>query len=152
MRQTMGLNSHPSSNPDFDAKREHEIWYLAHPLADDESYTFAQNMEHVVKLMRIFYEEGWYVVAPYHTICLALDDDNAEWRRIGLEVDCNVVRKLGKLILTGHKLSSGMRNEFLSCMETPGGVVHNFIGFTDDQLRTILRELKNVRRAVSASV
>lgn len=135
---------HPSSNPNFDAKREHEIWYLAHPLAPDDRFTFQQNMDHVVKLMRICYEEGWYVIAPYHTICLALDDDNEEWRRIGLEVDCNVVKKFGRILLTGHRCSSGMCHERDTCLDFQyGGLVYNFVGYNDVEFRHALRALKN---------
>jgi hypothetical protein len=135
---------HPSSDPRFDAKREHTIWYMSHPLAGDDKYTFEQNMEHVVHTMRIFYEEGWMVVAPYHTICLALWDDNPEWRRLGLECDCNIARTLGFMVMTGHKISSGMKNEAEAAMRCKtGGVIHNFVGYNDEELRIALRALKN---------
>lgn len=134
---------HPSSDPHFDAKREHEVWYLGHPLAGDAQYTFQQNMDHVIHMMRICYEEGFIVVAPYHTICLALDDDNSEWRRIGLECDCNVVRKLGRVILCGHKLSSGMGHELASCASVANGVVHVLVGHNDEEFRATLRFIKN---------
>ena len=135
---------HPSSDSRFDAKREHVIYYLSHPLAPDDEYTFQQNMDHVVHLIRLFYEEGWHVIAPYHTICLALPDDNIEYRITGLEVDCNVCRKIGNVILTGHKFSSGMRHEFEQAMTCrSGGIIHNFIGYNDDELRVALRYLRN---------
>lgn len=142
MSTDRGLN--PSSNPRFDAKREHTVYYLSHPLAPDDRFTFEQNMDHVIHLVRLFFEEGYMVIAPYHTICLALDDANDEWRRLGLECDCNVARKLGNMMLTGHKLSSGMNNEFeqAMCCKT-GGIIHNFIGYNDDELREALRFLKN---------
>jgi hypothetical protein len=135
---------HPSSDPRFDAKREHTVWYLSHPLAGDDKYTFEQNMEHVIHVMRICYEEGWMVIAPYHTICLALEDDNPEWRRMGLECDCNVAQKLGFMLMTGHKISSGMGHEAEASMRCKtGGIVHNFVGYNDEELRIALRALKN---------
>jgi hypothetical protein len=137
-----GMN--PSSNPSFDAKREHTIYYMSHPLAPDERFTFDENMAHVVHLMRIFYEEGWMVIAPYHTICLALPDSNDEFRRLGLECDCNMTRMMGNMVMTGHKISSGMRNEMEQAMACKrGGIIHNFVGYNDDELRAALRFLRN---------
>ncbi len=134
----------PSSDPSFSAKREHIVYYLSHPLAPDERYTFQQNMDHVIHLIKLFYAEDMYVIAPYHTICLALDDDNPVHRVIGLEVDCNVCRTLGNVMLTGHTFSSGMKHEATEAMRCKtGGMIHNFIGYNDDELRTALRYLKN---------
>jgi hypothetical protein len=129
-------------NPDFDAKREVPVWYLSHPLAPDERFTFQQNMDHIVHIMRICYEEGYRVVAPYHTICLALDDREEKWQIIGLECDCWVVRKLGYVLCVGHKLSSGMQCEVEEAMHVTG-VIANFVGYNDDELRAALRYLKN---------
>src|SRR5947208_2104557 len=98
---------HPLEHPDFDPTRIHKIFYLAHPLAPDDQFTFDENMEHVVWVMRECYDAGIYVVAPYHTISLALDEDSLEHHRIGLEIDCTLIPKLDGLILTGHKRSRG---------------------------------------------
>lgn len=133
---------HPSSDPLFDPKHHRELWYLSHPLAGDNRYTFEQNMDHVVKVMRICFEEGLDVVAPYHTICLALDDDNPEWRRRGLECDCTLARTLGRVLLTGHKLSAGMRHErdaALECIDGPV-FIYNFVGYNDEELRQVIRK------------
>jgi hypothetical protein len=139
--------NNPSSDPLFDRTKEHRVYYLSHPLAADEKYTFQQNMDHVVHLMRLFYEEGMYVIAPYHTICLALPDDNAEYRRIGLEVDCNIARLMGNLILVGHKLSKGMKNELESASEGPDEDkrIYDLIGLTDGELRVTIRAIKEER-------
>lgn len=102
---------HPLDHPDFGKTINEKVWYLAHPLAPDDKFNFQQNMDHVVHMMRLCFDEGFRVVAPYHTICLALDDDNLEHRRIGLESDCYVVKRLGRIIFTGHKMSSGMAQE-----------------------------------------
>lgn len=136
--------SHPSSDPNFNPESEEKVWYLSHPLAPDDKYTFEQNMAHVVHLMRIFYEEGFRVIAPYHTICLALDDDNPEWRRIGLECACYIARSLGYVFLTGHKLSSGMEHEAHAAMKCKtGGTLRSLIGYNDVELRAVLRWIKN---------
>lgn len=133
----MTERQHPLDHPDFDRTRVHAIWYLAHPLAPDEHYTFQQNMDHVVHMMRLCYDLGYYVVAPYHTICLALDDTNLEHRRIGLEVDCNLVRKLDGIILVGHKISSGMQQELLVAREY-GKRVLDFTGRGDYSIEHLL--------------
>jgi hypothetical protein len=137
---------HPSHDPDFDAKRQHIVWYLSHPLAPDDKFTFQQNMDHVIHLMRICYEEGVMVIAPYHTICLALDDDNPRWRRMGLECDCNMARLMGYVLLTGHKLSSGMNHEAQESMACKsGGIIRNLIGYNDEEFRVALRWIKDGR-------
>lgn len=134
---------HPSSDPLFDPNRQRALWYLSHPLASDDKYTFQQNMDHVVHIMRICFEEGLHVVAPYHTICLALDDDNPEWRRRGLECDCTLARILGKVLLTGHKESAGMRHERQAALQSSKQVfVYNFVGYNDEQLRQIIRQTR----------
>jgi hypothetical protein len=130
--------AHPLEHPDFDPTRVHKIFYLGHPLAPDDKYTFEQNMEHVVWVMRECYDAGIYVVAPYHTICLALDDESLEYRRIGLEVDCNVVRKLDGLLLTGHKLSKGMIVERTAATRAHLPVM-DFIGVEDSDLKPALK-------------
>jgi hypothetical protein len=130
--------SHPAELPNFDPTRSHKLFYLAHPLAPDDKYTFEQNMEHVVWVMRECYDAGIYVVAPYHTVSLALAENNLEHRRIGLEVDCNLVRKLDGLILTGHKLSSGMQVERKVAVEAKLQTF-DFIGVEDSDLKPALK-------------
>jgi hypothetical protein len=144
MQKSDFTSRHPSSNPSFDAKREHQVYYLSHPLAPDGDYTFQENMDHVLHLVKLFFDEGWYVIAPYHTICLALDDEKPEDRVKGLECDCNIARLMGNVVLTGHKLSSGMRHERDEAMNCKrGGTIHNFVGYNDEELRVALRFLKN---------
>lgn len=129
---------HPLEHPDFDPTRRHKIFYLAHPLATDDEFTFDDNMEHVVWAVRQCYSAGLYVVAPYHTISLALDENNLEHRRVGLEVDCNIVRKLDGLILTGHKLSSGMMVERKVAMAAKLQIF-DFTGVKDADLKPALK-------------
>lgn len=127
---------HPSSDPLFGTTIDQPVWYLSHPLAPDEHMTFQQNMDDVIRIMRICFEEGVRVIAPYHTICLALDDDNSEWRRIGLETDCYVAQKLGRIILSGHKLSTGMQNECDAAMKCKTGFhLLDIRGLHEDEIR-----------------
>lgn len=116
------------------------IWYLAHPVAPDDRFTYEQNLAHVVHLLRVCYEEGFRVYAPWHTICLGLPDSDPEFRRIGLEVDCELVRLTGHLILCGHRLSSGMQQELNALLAVPGNVYLDGVGLNDDEFRTMLRE------------
>lgn len=107
----MNEYQHPIDNPTFNPNTREKVWYLSHPLAPDERYTFEENMEHVKIMLRMCFDEGFRVIAPYHTICLCLDDNNPEHRKIGLETDCSVAYALGRIILTGHKVSRGMSCE-----------------------------------------
>lgn len=107
----MNPTQHPMDNPKYDGKTREPVWYLSHPLAADEKYTFAENVAHAKKMMRLCFDAGFRVVAPYLTIIEILDDDNIEHRRIGLETDCVVAHALGRIIMTGHKRSRGMLEE-----------------------------------------
>src|SRR5688572_27930392 len=97
-----------SNDPLFNRYSQEPVYYMAHPLAPDDKYTYDENMAHVLEMMEFFYKEcNVRVVAPYHTMCLVLPDREPKWRRVGLEVDLVVVRALNRLILVGHKISSG---------------------------------------------
>lgn len=112
----------------------HPVWYMAHPVAPDDKYTLAQNMDHVVHLTRLFFDEGVYVCTPYHSCIMALDDNNIQHRRMGIEMDFTVLRKLERVICVGHKLSSGMEAE-LNLIKAMNGSWLNLVGFDDYTLR-----------------
>lgn len=109
------------------------VWYLAHPLKPDDHYTVEQNMDHVVKLTRLFFEHNVYVCTPYHTTMLALDDDNIEHRNMGIEADNEVLKLLNRIILVGHRISFGMNAE-MELIIAQGGEVKNFVGLPDEML------------------
>lgn len=107
----MNPTQHPSSHPDFNPQSDEKVWYLSHPLAADDKYDFMTNVAHAKQMMRMCYDAGYRVIAPYLSIIEVLDDNNFEHRRIGLECDCYVAHALGRIIMTGHKRSSGMLHE-----------------------------------------
>lgn len=110
------------------------VWYLAHPIKPDDKYTVQQNLDHVVHLTRLFFECGIYVAAPYHTVMLALDDDNLEHRRMGIEADLVVLAGLKHILLVGHKMSEGMKEEFKLIVDLRGDWM-NLVGYTDQMLK-----------------
>jgi hypothetical protein len=134
------MTEHPVDHPGFSRRRYRKLFYLAHPLATDDDYNFDQNMNHVVKTLRFCYEAGLCVVAPYHTISLALDDNNLDHRRIGLEVDCELVLRLDGIILVGHKLSRGMKEELMTAQDY-SLTVFNLIGKPDRFLVSEIEKL-----------
>jgi hypothetical protein len=141
----MTSDLHPASDPTFGSTILEPVWYMGHPLAPDDRFTFQQNMDHVVHMTRLFYDCGLRVVAPYHTICLALDDTNPEHRRIGLEVDCSVAKALGRIVLCGHKLSTGMKCERAAVRETGYELnILDFIGWKDKDIRSWLDRIRPI--------
>src|SRR5688572_12850205 len=94
-------------HPDFGKTIKMPVWYLSHPLAPDDRFSFNENMNHVLHMMKLCLGEGYRVIAPYHTLCL-IEDETDETRVRGLEIDCSVAADLGYMILCGHKMSSGM--------------------------------------------
>jgi hypothetical protein len=120
------------------------VWYLAHPIKADEKYSTQQNLDHIVHLTKLFYECGIYVVAPYHTVMLALDDNNPEHRRMGMEANHAALIKLGRLLLVGHKFSEGMKGEFeLIAKLRDGGDWMNLVGYSDEMLKGFCHRFNN---------
>lgn len=126
---------HPASDPFFD--RYATVWYLSHPLAPDDRYTFQQNLDHTLHMLRLVLYEGYHAIAPYHTHCLVLDDTNSQHRCLGLETDVGTARALGRIILTGHRISAGMQLELDTCHRRI-----DLIGLNDDAARQVLRDLR----------
>jgi hypothetical protein len=116
-----------------------EIFYLSHPLAPDNRYSFSENMAHVLHIMRICFEEGVAVVAPYYAMCLALDDTNPASREYGLTLDVEMAVLLGNMILVGHKLSSGMKLELNAARLDHEARIFDFVGLNDTELRQALK-------------
>lgn len=131
---------HPFNMPDFGKTMYEPVWYLAHPLTTDDKYTFDQNMAHVLKVARIIIDNGIRVIAPWHTLVLCLDDENPQHRKLGLEIDCHVVEKLGRIICTGHKISTGMAAEMRACANVHGDMA-NWVGVHDTMLQHRCKEL-----------
>lgn len=113
-------------------QEERPVYYLAHPLASDERFSKTANMRHVLKVMEILMRENFMVVAPWHTQALVLDNEKPEDQEFGLTCDCEIVRKLGRIILTGHKVSNGMWRELQALPY--GGHVYNMVGVKDNVL------------------
>lgn len=107
----MNPKQHPMEHPDFNAQSQEPVFYMSHPLQADDKMTFQENVAHAKQMMRVCFDEGFRVVAPYLSIIEVLDDDNLEHRKIGLETDCYVAHQLGRIIMTGHKVSTGMQCE-----------------------------------------
>lgn len=134
-----GLN--PSSNPLFGSTIDTPVWYLSHPLAADEKYTFQQNMDHTLHMLELCLSEGIRAIVPYHSLCL-LGEETEDSRRIGLEIDCYVAQRLGRIILAGHKISSGMRNEYKWASKHPDFQMIDMSGWPDKNARAVLRECR----------
>jgi hypothetical protein len=143
---------HPKDDPGFRYCNGPDVWYLSHPLAPDGRFSFQQNMDHVVILMRIFFDHDVHVIAPYHTACLALDDERPEHRRMGLECDCKTVKLLGRIILSGHRLSTGMECEKDVILDMQGrgeeGHIWNLIGVPDKEVAKWLKLHHDTRRDI----
>lgn len=138
---------HPLDNPKFGSTINERIWYLAHPLATDEHFTFEQNMEHVIHVMRICFSEGFRVIAPYYEICKALSDRSDENSRIGLEMDLQIVSHFPNIILAGHKISRGMNKEYFTS-EINFGRCIGLVGLSDDKMHAVLAARRNFRFSI----
>lgn len=115
------------------------VWYLAHPIAPDEKHTFQDNMDDVVEKLKMCTEEGLNVIAPYHTLLLFQNDDKIEDRKRGMECNCALIKQIAGVILSGHRMSSGMEVEAWYAER-----VWNIVNVPDDIARESLRRLKKL--------
>lgn len=88
------------------------VWYLAHPIAGDVQYTTEQNLAHVLKIQKLFFDAEIYTTAPYYSWIVQFGG-TSDFKNIMqmLDMDCECVVRLGGIILVGHKISRGMSFE-----------------------------------------
>lgn len=118
------------------------VWYLSHPVAPDSHYTYEQNMAHALHMVKLCYDEGFRVYIPWHSLCLVMPDSNPEFRRIGLEVDCELAKLTGLMILTGHRMSSGMQAEMEALLTRKDAFWIDGIGLHDKRFCDLLRSTR----------
>jgi hypothetical protein len=110
------------------------VWFLAHPVAGDERFTYAQNMAHIEWVARECFRAGLLVIAPYVLTCRILDDALPADRALGMSVNDGVIRGLGRLLMCGHKRSSGMQHELELVTTLLTHHVWDFVGIADAEL------------------
>lgn len=118
-----------------------QVWYLAHPVAPDGEYSFEQNMAHALKIARMVWEIDYRVTLPWYAQCRFHSEDGehgARHRAEGLVVDEYVAARLGKILLVGHRISSGMQKE-LDAVKAENGLVIDATGVPDRNLLEYLR-------------
>lgn len=115
------------------------LWYLAHPVAGDDQYTYEQNMEHAKKVYVALLRAGLKVCAPWILDCMVLDDSIPEERALGMENDAAIYHRCDGIILTGHKLSRGMEREF-TYFRSAGKRIIGFIGISLDDILSKIRD------------
>lgn len=118
-----------NSNPPIDRDPIEPVFYMAHPIQSDAKFDFNSNMSHVVEMLGFFSSLGIRCIAPYHTIILANANRDPAAIKAGLETDIVVVKQTRRLILVGHKISSGMKDELLAAREA-SAIVWNFVGLS----------------------
>ena len=90
---------------------KHKIVYIAHPVGGDVK----TNLDKVATIARVISIKERHVipVAPYYLMCHALDDNNPEERKLGMEMTLAYIKyaKVTELRLYGNKISAGMWKE-----------------------------------------
>lgn len=139
----MTTSYHPITN--IDRYSQEPVYYMAHPVAPDDKFTYQQNMDHILEMMKFLYVEcNIRCVAPYHTMCLVLPEHEPIYRKIGLEVDLVIVRQMRKLILVGHKISTGMRDELTAASESNSSIL-NFVGWKNASIKQFFDSQREAR-------
>ncbi len=107
-----------------------KLWYLAHPVREDDVRSFDDNLTHALKMQKILWEAGFEVINPWYASVIIYGAGEGEVLKRAIEFDCAVIKRCDGLILTGHKLSSGMEKELKVAIDH-SKVVVNLIGLPD---------------------
>lgn len=134
------------------------VWFLAHPVAGDEKYSYDDNIGsneeetvgHIIQCLTMCFRAGLYAIAPYHTLCLALDDADENDRTMGTITGLSLIRSLKRVILSGHKISRGMEAEVAACLDC-GGQILNMVGVADKDFVYELRNPARLQRHLKVS-
>ena len=112
------------------------LWYLAHPVGEDSEMTYAQNLVDGMAWWAFLIRAGLSVCAPWVGLCHALDDGNDNDRKLGMDIDIEVLKRCDGIIATGHKMSRGMEKEW-NLMDVDARV--NLIGLqrNGDAIKTV---------------
>lgn len=98
------------------------VFFLAHPVAPCDGYTYKQNLRHVVQVQEVLYNKGIYTVIPWISLLSFLPDDG-EHRNRAIAIGCEVAAALGAIILVGHKITGGMLDEVRAVRRARGIVI-----------------------------
>ena len=120
-----------------------KLWYLAHPVREDDIRSFDENLKHALKMQKILWGVGFEVINPWYTSVLLYGPGEEEVLQRAIEFDCAVIERCDGLILTGHKLSSGMDIELRSAIDFGKNVV-NLIGLPDAIVQTLAHKYSDL--------
>lgn len=109
------------------------VWYLSHPIAPDEHMSLEDNIADTKELVALFWRAGVRVIAPYLTVIEALGDA-PEFRVPGLEADMFLCKRMGPILLTGHKISKGMEHEYESAQKSKFFRFYDFTGVSNENI------------------
>lgn len=110
-----------------------ELWYLAHPMTGDDSYTFEQNKQHALDVQKILWGVGMQAVNTWFSFAEIFGvGEGAEQDRY-LSLDKDVISALGGAVFVGHKMSFGMDIELRHALSNNCRVM-NLIGIPNEYL------------------
>lgn len=117
-----------------------DVWYLAHPVRDDSRFKEEENLDHAIRVQELLWKAGLVTVNPWFTY-IKMFPRNNDFKLIEqcLEIDCHLIDLLGKIVLTGHRMSHGMQTEALAAKESDAEIL-NLIGIPDRHLIEVVQD------------
>jgi hypothetical protein len=113
------------------------LWYFAHPATGDDEHTFQENMAHALQMQKLIWNAGLNVVNPWYSLVEVFGPAEGDLLERAIGVDLAIIRHLDGIVLTGHKLSAGMKTELEEAMLHDKGVI-NLIGLHDHQVANLI--------------
>lgn len=119
-----------------------KIYYLAHPVRPDSQFTEKQNLEDVIQIQKLLWDCGVWTIIPWYTNVLIRPNTVNIDEYLVFDEEC--VRRCDGIILSGHRLSDGMKAELKAAREAGLDVI-NLIGVSHKHIANeILREVRPV--------
>lgn len=127
-----------------------KIFYLAHPVADDNYHGMQSNLAHTLKVLRICHEAGLTVICPWYADTQAFEDGDPLQRGVRMAIQKDIITALGgNLILAGHRISPGMLEEFQTAHTIEGSYIIDVVGVRDEDLLERLVECATIINALT---
>ena len=96
-----------------------KLYYMAHCLNPENLETYESNILSAKRNLYLLLKNKLNVIAPWiahvdvylHEVYTATKEERDDLEKAGLEIDFNVIKRVDGIILTGPRISNGMKRE-----------------------------------------
>lgn len=115
-----------------------KIWYLAHPVREGQGWSVEGNKKHALELQEMLLDQGIVTIMPWFSYVSHFGGHKEGIMKTMFEMNIECVKRCDGIILTGHKLTSGMQVELDAALESVVPIL-NLIGLPGETLRAVAK-------------